>query len=124
MDWSRIKYFTHEELACRCGCERSDMDQDFMEKLDRIRAEGGAPLHISSGFRCPEYNNLVSSTGIDGPHTTGRAVDIRCSGGKATRLVKAAVKHGIARYGVSQKGAHASRFIHLDDVSEEWIWSY
>ena len=57
---------------------------------------------VSSGYRCPEYNDQVSSSGLTGPHTTGRAVDVVCSG-DALKIMELAIKHGMTGIGVSQK---------------------
>lgn len=125
------KYFSTKELACQCGrCGRGerDMSPSFMAKLEAIREEIGCPLHVSSAYRCKVHNAAVSGTGFTGPHTTGRAVDIRISHGQAFDLVSLAKKHGMTGIGVSQKGN--SRFIHLDDLTEKDgfprpnIWSY
>jgi len=122
--------FTPDELACKCGCGRADMDATFMRKLQMVRDEFG-PMQISSGFRCPEYNAKVSGTGEDGPHTTGKAADIRCSGHAAHRLLAIASKNLFPGIGISQKGAHGSRFIHLDQLepgeakgARPWVWTY
>src|SRR5690606_23334893 len=100
---------------------------EMLAKLERVRARMGVGLRISSGYRCPDYNAQISSTGRTGPHTTGRAVDVACYGTTALRLIEAALAEGFTGIGVSQKGEHAKRFIHLDDLkgqSRPWIWSY
>ena len=75
----------------------------------------------------------VSSTGKNGPHvprTTGTmASDILIAGADALRLIDIARKHGISGVGISQRGTHAKRFIHIDTLSEEThprptMWSY
>lgn len=121
------QYFSIHELTCKCGCGRALMDRDFMAKVVAIRRELGFPFIVASAYRCPEYNARISSTGPDGPHTTGRAMDIRVHGHHAHALVRCALEHGITGIGVHQKGAHESRFIHIDTVANgprPWIWSY
>jgi hypothetical protein len=42
-------------------------------------------------------------------------------------LLAAAFDYGVPRVGVSQKGPHSSRFIHLDLIKSSvspWVWSY
>ena len=107
------KSFTFEEMKCR-GTGLCDMDPVFMEKLQLIRDEFGQPMYPSSGFRHPDWNEKVSSTGRHGPHTTGHAVDIVISGRDAIRLMAIAQKHGMTGIGVSQKGPHDKRFLHLE----------
>ena len=120
--------FTRLELACRCGCGLLPPD-DFLDALQDLRDELGAPMHIASGARCPDHNCRVSSTGTNGPHTIG-AVDVRVSGGAALILVGVAMRNGWGGIGVKQHGPQGSRFIHLDRIPpggkhpRPWIWSY
>ena len=101
-----------------------------MEKVETLRVKLDRPLRVSSAARCPEHNARVSSTGLTGPHTTGRAIDLLCSGLNAFEVVMLAQQMGFTGIGVSQKGEHLSRFLHLDDLTNEtgqprpWIWSY
>ncbi|MBF0164457.1 MAG: DUF882 domain-containing protein [Magnetococcales bacterium] len=122
-------HFKKAEMQCQCGCGKAAMDPEFMDRLHRLRLNYGKPIHVSSGYRCPSHNNAVSHTGDGGPHTTGRAVDIRISGAEAVDLLRKAVYLGFTGIGVSQQGAHESRFLHLDDLgAPSWprpgIWSY
>lgn len=116
-------HFRKEELYCRCGCKLLPK-QDFMDKVEALRVKLGFPFQVTSAARCPEYNAKVSSTGLTGPHTTGRAIDIGIRGKDALRLVHAALEAGFTGIGVQQKGL--SRFIHIDDLQEgrPTIWSY
>lgn len=127
MKW---EYFTKKELECKCGCGKADMNPDFMRKLVRLRRSLGFAFPLTSAYRCPEHNQNVSSTGPNGPHTTGRAVDICISGKEALRLITAARGHGMTGFGIKQHGPHGARFIHLDDLDASvsrprpWIWTY
>lgn len=122
------QFFTDAEVKCKCGCEKQQMQPDFMKKLDLLRAHYGKPLHVTSGFRCESYNCKVSTTGPNGPHTTGRAVDISITGPEAFRLVQLALgSHSFSGIGIQQTGPHEGRFIHLDDLKgsqRPWLWSY
>ena len=127
------KNFSVNEMKCHCGCGEDSMDMDFMDILQNIREDMNRPLKISSGVRCAEHNSVVSSTGIFGPHvprSSGtKASDILISGADALRLVDIARKHGISGVGISQRGEHAKRFIHIDTLSDEkhprpTMWSY
>lgn len=105
------------------------MDADFMRDLDRLRAVVGFPLAISSGYRCPAYNTRISSTGSDGPHTTGKAVDVPIVGARALELLTTAEALGFTGIGVNQRGPHNKRFIHIDKLTPQegprpWVWSY
>jgi uncharacterized protein YcbK (DUF882 family) len=123
MSW---KHFKHHEFSCK-HCGENKMEDSFVDKLDALREECGFPLRLTSAYRCPEHNMRVSTTGPDGPHTTGRAVDIAVRGPQAYRVVALAAKHGFTGIGVHQKGA--VRFIHLDDLFPPLhprpnVWSY
>ena len=127
------KNFSIDEMMCHCGCGEDSMDMDFMDILQNIREEMNRPLKISSAVRCANHNSKVSSTGITGPHVPRKegtmASDILISGADALRLVDIARKHGISGVGISQRGPHAKRFIHIDTLSDDKhptpnMWSY
>ena len=127
------KNFSVDEMMCHCGCGEDSMDMDFMDILQGIREDMNRPLKISSAVRCANHNTKVSSTGKNGPHvprTEGtKASDILISGADALRLVDIAMKHGLSGVGISQRGPHAKRFIHIDTLSDEkhprpTMWSY
>jgi zinc D-Ala-D-Ala carboxypeptidase len=132
MDWNALdlEYFKKAEFTCHCGCGRADMDPNFMRWLDKIRRALRRPMRVTSGFRCPQHNATVSSTGLTGPHTTGKAVDIGVSGEGAFMLLSLAMGAGVQGVGVKQNGSHAGRFLHLDMLTHDeagtrpWVWSY
>lgn len=118
-----MKYFHPDEFRCQhCGSE--GIKSSFTEKLDTIREECGFPFLISSGYRCPEHP-IEAKKEKPGAHSTGHAADIAVTGEQAIRVLEVAIKHGIKRIGVNQKGS--GRFIHLDTAPElpaPAIWSY
>jgi len=118
-------HFTDAELGCKCGCGGLP-PQDFQDLLEALRIFHDAPLRISSGYRCPDHNAKVSKTGRAGPHTKG-AVDVLVSGERAYELLQDAISLGWTGIGLSQKGPHESRFLHLDrlvDSPRPTVWSY
>ncbi|MEO5379028.1 MAG: D-Ala-D-Ala carboxypeptidase family metallohydrolase [Magnetococcus sp. DMHC-6] len=123
-------HFSKEELSCHCQCGRMEMDSDFMARLEELRVAYGKPMKLSSAYRCPTHNAKTSSTGTMGPHTTGKAVDIAVSGAEAYKLLVLALQHGFNGIGISQKGSHSTRFIHIDTLpndpkhSRPALWSY
>lgn len=127
IDWSDYKNFTEAEFLCHCGCGRADQSPSFMARLQRVRQVYGRPMIVTSGFRCPTHNARVSpKTGLDGPHTTGHAVDIAARGGDVFALVGLAMSQGMTGIGLLQAGNYA-RYCHLDDLSgatRPWIWTY
>lgn len=127
--WDIVRWprFKPDEFTCRCGCGSNEMDAQFIDKLQSIRNEINYPMLVTSGYRCPDYNQEVSSTGPHGPHTTGKACDIAIAGNYTYRLLFAAFKAGMTGIGIKQKGSIASRFIHLDTLvtpPRPNIWSY
>ncbi len=124
-------YFTEKELKCKHTGEYV-FDDDFLKTLNKIREECGFPFPISSGYRSPQHPIEQRKAQV-GTHTTGKAVDILCRGEDALKVISVAMKNGIQRIGVQQKGT--GRFIHLDactqsdfpdreNFPEIAIWSY
>lgn len=118
------EHFADWELACRCSCGGLP-PQDFQDKLERLRIVYAKPMRISSGYRCPEYNNRVNSTGLNGPHTKG-AVDVLVWGANAWDLEDCAKALDWFGIGLNQKGLYESRFIHLDrrPFEKRTHWTY
>lgn len=122
--------FHASELWCRCGkCDTngSEMDPDFMDRLQFLRTVYGKPMRISSGHRCVRHP-AEAGKAEPGEHTLGLAVDVRCQGADAHRLLHLALELGFTRIGVSQKGP--ARFLHLGvspiggRLPSPMIWSY
>ena len=130
LDWNRWPNFAEDEFRCGCGCGRADMAPGFLDLLQDIRDYLGRPLIVSSGYRCPDYNARVSTTGRDGPHTTGRAADIAVAGEDAACVEGIAAQLGITGRGVKQHGPWPDRFLHLDNLDRTGahprprLWSY
>jgi len=119
-----MNYFSEQELSCQhCGAYK--FDEEFLKVLNNIREECGFPFIVSSGYRCPEHP-IEAAKDRAGSHTTGCAIDLSVRGKKALKVLEVAMKHGIKRIGVNQKGK--GRFIHLDMAEDEFpspaIWSY
>ena len=119
------KYFKDSELACRHTGQQG-MDHGFMQKLEAIREECGFPFLLTSAYRHPSHP-IEASKSKPGAHSSGKAVDIAVSMDKAFKVVEVALKHGIKRIGIAQKGDEKTRFIHLDDDTSRphpRVWSY
>ena len=96
--------FSVYEIACKCGCGAHEMDKEFMRMLQSLREDMQGPLRVSSGFRCEDHNQSVSTTGRNGPHTLAKATDILISGERAMVLFEKARHIGFSGIGLSQKG--------------------
>lgn len=100
---------------------------DTLTRFNDLRSRVAAPLPMTSGYRCEEYNRL---NGWTQSHATGQCGDLAVSHKIASRVVEAAYRLGFTGIGISQKGD--KRFIHLDDLPEDLsigrprphIWSY
>lgn len=100
-------------------------DRWFMEKIEELRVRVGFSLPVTSAARCPTHNNKTSKTGLQGPHTTGMAIDLGVDRKNAYIVLKTALEMGcFTGIGVNQKGS--GRFIHLDTIQDgrPTIWSY
>lgn len=131
MIFDELRFFKKSEFTCKCGCNRTFMEPDFLKKLDDLRSRVDFPFVVTSGYRCPEYNNKISTTGLTGPHTTGRAVDIQLHGRQVFNVMRQATLGGwFSGIGLNQRGPHAKRFIHLDDLEKTdgrfrpTVWTY
>jgi len=121
-------YFSFSELKCK-GTDECNMDEDFMKRLVDLRHEFNEPMIISSAYRHISYNQVIGGA-KNSPHLYGKAVDVLVSGKAAYRLMKMAMEHGFTGIGISQKGPHEGRFLHIDTMDNSdthprpWIWSY
>lgn len=110
------RYFTEDEMRCRCGCGRVEMDEGFMAKLDALRHSFGQPMTVTSGFRCENHPAERNKKSRNGAHRRGRAADIAVTHAKALSLILMAGSMGFTGIGVKQHGPVAGRFIHVDDL--------
>lgn len=105
-------YFKPAEFDCKCGaCNMgySDMDVQFVQKLDLARSIAKTAFVITSGFRCFDHNRRVG--GIEeSAHLTGNAADIACTRSHERFLiVSALLKVGFDRILIYDT------FIHVDN---------
>lgn len=128
--WRYFHPVRDKRMACEC-CGRVAVIPAFMDRMDRLREVYGHPIVVASWYRCPRHNAKVSKTGLNGPHTTGRAVDVPVYGKRALKLFSVAEKLGFFGVGAKQHGVHAKRFLHVDDLEDHdttgprpWLWTY
>lgn len=100
-----IRYWTPEELRCRCGeyhkpyCNGFPVlpDRTLLELVDDLRHNAGRPGHRSSGIRCTRHN-ADSNGAANSRHLKGKALDFFIEGMTGNQLLKAALADPRTRY--------------------------
>ena len=111
-DWKeKWVNFSYDECKCSC-CGLVDVSSDLLDLLQEARNELG-PLTITSFYRCPSHNDNVSSTGPNGPHTTGKSVDIHVSNSQHRKKLIDYFTNKVTGLGI------AKSFIHIDIICPE-----
>jgi len=124
-DW---KYFTEDEMRCK-GTGECHMDEEFMERLIRLREDFGRPMIITSGYRDIAHNIAIGGS-RNSAHIHGKAVDVAVGGELAYDLIRMAIMHEFRGIGVAQRGPYEKRFIHIDTMDDSnetprpTVWSY
>ena len=112
-DWKeKWVNFSLDEFKCKCGCGHVSIHSDLLDLLQTARNIIG-PIQITSAFRCPEHNDNVSSTGLSGPHTTSKSVDIHVSNSQHRKQLIDYFTNKVTGLGI------AKTFIHIDILSPE-----
>ena len=128
VDWENSKYFKASEFICsHTGTEK--MDQDFIDKLNKLRDTYNKPITISSGYRDSTHPvEAIKKDPKGGAHVSGKAADILIERKNAFELLSLALLIGFTGIGVNQKGG--ARFLHLDTLENSptrprpTMWSY
>ena len=108
-------HFSESELACKCGCGKSDMQPEFMKKLEALRVAYGEPMVITSGFRCNNYNAAVKGS-KGSQHLSGNAADVAIAeADKRYRLIYLAMTFGLS---IGCDGA----FVHVDNRADKKVF--
>ena len=103
--------FKPEEFQCS-HCQELKIHSSIVDLIQTARNELGS-LSITSGYRCSEHNNNVSSTGPNGPHTTGKAIDISVKDSQHRKQLITYFAPKVTGLGI------AKSFIHVDLLSED-----
>jgi uncharacterized protein YcbK (DUF882 family) len=118
--------FPDDELRCKCGDCDTLPDEEFQVHLQQLRDHYDKPMPVTSGARCPAYDE---TKGGMGGHVEG-AVDIGVHGSDAWWLVRHAMRLGWTGIGLRQHGPINRRFVHLDrrehaaEALTPWVWTY
>lgn len=118
------KYFRSSEFDCSCDhCSHTFIDPELVELLDRMRDLTGAPIVITSAYRCDFKQNELRESGHKtangrSTHQDGKAADIRCAGLNGIDLEYFADKAGFEAIGIAEK------WIHVDTRKGRRRWPY
>ena len=104
----------------------AETELEFMRMLQGLRDQMQGPLRVSSGRRCDHHNDRVSTAKNkkNAVYNLGQASNILISGERAMLLFEKARKVGFSGIGLSQKGNHSSRFLHLDTLPRKALFRY
>lgn len=120
MNWKNIKYFTPVEFACKHCKEQTEMDFNLIHALDWLREIFGVPFIVTSGYRCPEYNQSIGGA-PQSFHMSGKAADITVS---RKNLLLVIYKVAIASSKFNGVGLSENSFIHLDTGNRKYYYVY
>ena len=98
-----MKHFTIKELCRSATAQRLGIDNtpprsavtalhELVDHvLDPLREAWGGPIHVNSGYRCPELNKVVGGTPYS-QHQRGEAADITVGTPSRNRRLLALIK--------------------------------
>lgn len=116
-------HLTWAELACHDRAEtpypekwRKTRLPALASAFERIRAEWGKPITVTSAYRTAEYNHQVGGA-VDSQHVQGRALDLRPPSGISvehfwTHIRLLADEVGLGGVGYAAEGRGG--FVHID----------
>ncbi|AYQ58207.1 putative peptidase [Microviridae sp.] len=106
---TKLKYFKPAEFnRCNPSCTIDAMDAQFLKELDICRHIAGVPFVLLSAYRSASHDIQRGRSGV-GYHTSGRAVDVKCTDSEDRR----AIIEGCLACGLTF-GVYPS-FIHIDN---------
>lgn len=108
--------FNSNEFDCPCNrssCIDTLIDLDHVKKLQKLRDDLNASIHIDSATRCPEHNKEVGGE-PHSMHMLGHATDIKVAGMTPDEVADACEGFdGLGRYDV---------FTHIDSRGTRARW--
>jgi uncharacterized protein YcbK (DUF882 family) len=102
------EHFQASEFACSCCCMVL-VHPEMVRKLEGLRYAVGAPVNVTSGYRCDSCNRAVGGA-ENSYHLFGMAADIWVGGISPRQLAEVAENIGFDGIGVYQEQG----FVHVD----------
>lgn len=115
------EHFSAKEFTCKCGmCRDQRVSQDLINKLEEVRSIYGAPITVTSGFRCARHQQNLTKQGLQtakhSQHVEGNAADIT---GKDLNSLYSACEQVFKAIGI------AKNFLHVDTrIDKVRRWDY
>lgn len=106
--------FHLSEFECHCGCSTTLVDYEHLQNLQRFREIMGAPIRITSGYRCPDHNKAVGGA-TNSQHLYGNACDITVDGWSPRNVFIASEPF------FNGRGEYWN-FTHVDSREEKAVW--
>lgn len=104
------EHFSEKEFACRhCGkLPEQGISPILLNGLELLRSIVKRPIHVTSGYRCPDHNAAVGGV-TNSQHVLGTAADIYVDGLPVHELASTCRKifDGVGVY-------EADGFVHVD----------
>ena len=117
-------HFTVSETMCKCGCEESHVAQILLDRMEALRVKLGKPILISSGFRCPTWNERVGGAPLSG-HISGEAFDYYCPRLQLSQLWLFTERLDEGFDGLGSYPESKPPFLHLDCLGDRYSrWLY
>ena len=101
-------HFRLSEFACPC-CKRVMLHPKLLAKLMELRKILERPVYITSGYRCPEYNQKIGGV-VNSYHLIGLAADIQVKDISLIDLLGRAEEIDFTGIGFYER----KNFLHLD----------
>jgi len=102
------KHFRLSEFACPC-CNLVMLHPKLLAKLVELRNILERPVYITSGYRCPRYNQKIGGV-VNSYHRIGLAADIKVKDISLIELLEICENIGFGGIGFYEK----KNFLHLD----------